>query len=81
MHVGGRLGVITIHHKGRFLISHTLISFCLQIAFQSPVMCVRGCARSFVCTHKHKCNYTSHCKNNKKKNLQSETFQISDVNN
>lgn len=45
MHVGGRLGVITIHHKGRFLISHTLISFCLQIAFQSPVMCVRAGVR------------------------------------
>lgn len=33
-------GVITIHHKGCFLISHTLISFCLQIAFLSSLACV-----------------------------------------
>lgn len=47
MHVGGRLGggggVITIHHKGCFLISHTLISFCLQIAFPSSLLCACVC--------------------------------------
>lgn len=30
-------GLITIRHKGCFLISHTLISFCLQIASHSSV--------------------------------------------
>lgn len=39
-------GLITIHHKGCFLISHTLISFCLQIASHS----------SLSLTHTH--NYT-----------------------
>lgn len=30
-------GLITIYHKGCFLISRTLISFCLQIASHSPL--------------------------------------------
>lgn len=45
-------GVITIHHKGCFLISHTLISFCLQIASHSSLF--------FTHTHKHTESQTLH---------------------
>lgn len=64
-------GLITIHHKGCFLISHTLISFCLQIAshsslFLTHTQTLMGCVcrwhtQACICAHANSYTYTHIC--------------------
>lgn len=66
------MGLITIHHKGCFLISHTLISFLLQIAFPSSLACVRVCLCMrcfFFYTLKDKCKSLDAKRKRKKQKL------------
>lgn len=56
-------GLITIHHKGCFLISHTLISFCLQIASHSSLFLAHTqtlmcCGVAYIHTHTNLCMKT-----------------------
>lgn len=56
--------------------THTLISFCLQIAFPSSLACV--CVRCFVCTYKHThfCLIHFWCKKKKKKKTHRTNWPV-----